>query len=316
MNAYEEFAALLDPYVDGELSAEDAARVRAHLEHCGGCRSYVDAALAIRAAFPTAEDTAVPDGFAEHVLAAIRAEAAPPSKKARRTPWAKVLVPLAACFALVILVQRLPWNEAPAEPRTADTAAAQADAAPRAFSAAPAGGRESGTTEESAPAELEKTAPTEADGTAPPQQFYVAEDAAAPTGDPVGGARAVQEPEAPGLAPMDAGGAGAPEALSGENAPSDADAWVEDGNVVFAATVYLTPDYVGGALDGYEGRPYSNANRPEEGVIGTGYALEPEDFDRILTELGCPMEPMLRQERTTELNCIVVTEADYAYGGE
>ena len=46
MKYCEEFAALLDPYVDGELPLEEAARVRAHLAVCGGCRAYVQAALA------------------------------------------------------------------------------------------------------------------------------------------------------------------------------------------------------------------------------------------------------------------------------
>ena len=65
MKYCEEFAALLDPYVDGELPLEEAARVRAHLAVCGGCRAYVQAALAIRDAFPDAEDTEMPEGFAE-----------------------------------------------------------------------------------------------------------------------------------------------------------------------------------------------------------------------------------------------------------
>ena len=52
MKYCEEYAALLDLYVDGELSGEEAARVRAHLESCPSCQAYVDGALAIRAAFP------------------------------------------------------------------------------------------------------------------------------------------------------------------------------------------------------------------------------------------------------------------------
>ena len=56
MKHCEEFAALLDPYLDGELSPEDAARVREHLAGCDRCRAYVQAALAIRDAFPAAED--------------------------------------------------------------------------------------------------------------------------------------------------------------------------------------------------------------------------------------------------------------------
>ena len=77
MTYCKEFSALLDPYIDGELSPEETARVREHLHTCDGCRAYVQAALAIRDAFPEAEDTPVPDGFAAGVMAAIRADAAP-----------------------------------------------------------------------------------------------------------------------------------------------------------------------------------------------------------------------------------------------
>ena len=52
MTYCKEFSALLDPYIDGELSPEETARVREHLHTCDGCRAYVQAALAIRDAFP------------------------------------------------------------------------------------------------------------------------------------------------------------------------------------------------------------------------------------------------------------------------
>ena len=90
MTYCKEFSALLDPYIDGELSPEETARVREHLHTCDGCRAYVQAALAIRDAFPEAEDTPVPDGFAAGVMAAIRADAAP--RKRRRPRWAKTLL--------------------------------------------------------------------------------------------------------------------------------------------------------------------------------------------------------------------------------
>ena len=131
MKTCEEFAALLDPFVDGELSAEDAARVQAHLNACRGCRAYVDSAMAIRAAFPDVEDTEVPDGFAEGVMASIRAGAAP--QKRKKAPWGKVLASLAACCALVILVRGLPMFQ-PAPEETAESSlstAASAGEAPQ-----------------------------------------------------------------------------------------------------------------------------------------------------------------------------------------
>ena len=97
----------------------------------------------------------------------------------------------------------------------------------------------------------------------------------------------------------------APQAISGDAA----EAWVEYGNVVFAAVVYLPEEIVGDALEGFEGKPYSNANLPEEGVIGIGYAMGQEDFEHVLYDvLDYPLGPVLNQDRTTELSCIVVTE--------
>lgn len=122
MKYCENFAALLDPFVDGELSPDEMARVQTHLDECPACRAYVDDALAIRAAFPHVEDTLVPDGFAESVMAHIRAEAASKEKISR--PWLKALASLAACCAIVLLVAPIfsgsAKTEAPAA--TADTA--------------------------------------------------------------------------------------------------------------------------------------------------------------------------------------------------
>ena len=104
MDTCQEFAALLDLYVDGELPPAEAERVQAHLETCGVCRSYVDDIQAIRAAFPTIEDTPVPEGFADGVMAAIRVGKAP--RKRRSAPrWARVALPLAACLAIFAVVQ-------------------------------------------------------------------------------------------------------------------------------------------------------------------------------------------------------------------
>ncbi len=95
------------------------------------------------------------------------------------------------------------------------------------------------------------------------------------------------------------------------------EAWIAYDNVVFASVVYLPKDVVGDALADFEGKPYSNANYPEEGVIGTGYALDQADFEHILYDvLDYPLGPMLNQDRTTELNCIVVTEDWYPSGSE
>ena len=106
MKYCDNYAALLDLYVDGELSVEEMTQLQAHLDTCPGCRAYVDDALAIRAAFPDVEDTVVPDGFSEGIMATIRANAVPQPSKKRR--WMNVLLPLAACCAIVVAVQNPP----------------------------------------------------------------------------------------------------------------------------------------------------------------------------------------------------------------
>ena len=133
MKYCENFAALLDPFVDGELSPDEMARVQAHLDGCPACRAYVDDALAIRAAFPNAEDTELPDGFAESVMARIRAEAASqaeaaPQKKTSR-PWLKALASLAACCAIVLLAAPMFSHSSKTEAAPAEAPAAAADTA-------------------------------------------------------------------------------------------------------------------------------------------------------------------------------------------
>ena len=106
----EEYAALLDLFVDGELPPEELERVRAHLEACPGCRAYVDDALAIRAGFPDVEDTVVPENFAEGVMERVRAEVRKSGrvvewKKRSFRRWTGTLAALAACCALVIVLR-------------------------------------------------------------------------------------------------------------------------------------------------------------------------------------------------------------------
>ena len=44
-------------------------------------------------------------------------------------------------------------------------------------------------------------------------------------------------------------------------------------------------------------------------ACGIGYAMGQEDFEHVLYDvLDYPLGPVLNQDRTTELNCIVVTE--------
>ena len=121
-----ENAALLDAFVDGELTAAEMAEVQAHLAECPGCQAYVDDALAIRADFPTAESTELPADFTDHIMQAV---AKTPQSRPKKQPWGK-LAAAAACLAVIVLVQygaglssRNTSNEAAAY--TADCVAAE-----------------------------------------------------------------------------------------------------------------------------------------------------------------------------------------------
>ena len=302
MNICEAYAALLDPFADGELSPEEMVRVRDHLDGCPACRAYVDDVLAIRTAFPGPEDTEVPEGFAEAVSAAIRAGSA--AREKRRAPWIKVFAPLAACCAIVILLAQGPlFRMGGSGTAATNSAASGGSAAP----SAPSGGVDT-TADDAAPeAEEDGLASTENDSLEDRARKYYADlpqavmdrnadleesasmdqgtyysygqiDAAPEDREPVAATAPLEEPAGDGTA-----------------APN--------GDPVFAAVAYLTKDEAGDALAEYEGNPYSR-----RGVAGTGYALEQADFERILEELDQPFQGQPDPNRTTELCCIVVTD--------
>ena len=284
MKYCEEYAALLDLFVDGELSLEEMLHVQEHLDTCPACRAYVDDVLAMRAAFPDAENTEVPEGFAAGVMAAIQADAAarPVSpKKKKKTPWVGLAASFAACCAIVIIQQNGPLaakSESAAASMAYDTAVAEEaaceDAAPETtyFTADTA-------TEETAP-EAEEAAPMERQTEATAEGGAVSQSTK----------NTSLENDAAAAPVVDL---------------TLADSWVEYENVVFACVVFLPADRVGTVLDGYEGKPYVT----DEGIIGTGYALEQAEYEKILYDFfDYTHGPELDPERTTDLCCIVVTE--------
>ena len=102
MNIHEN-TALLDAFVDGELTSEEMISVQSHLDECPECRAYVDDVLVIRASFPTEDDAELPADFAETVMKAV-AET-PQSRPKKRQPWGK-LAAAAACLAVIVLQQQ------------------------------------------------------------------------------------------------------------------------------------------------------------------------------------------------------------------
>lgn len=248
MKYCEEYAALLDQFVDGELPGPELERVRAHLEVCPGCRAYVDDALAIRAGFPDVEETAVPEGFAEGVMERIRAESAGERKTielrrraARR--WTGTLGLLAACCALVVLVRTGGGFAAPAGDGAAyDTAAVtESEAAEAAPQMAPASPEKK---EEESPETFENRAASRGVGVKK-YQFEQARDEAAALPAPA---------------------SAAPEAF------------MEDAASEKKAALYLTEEEAGDLLDGY--------TVVWENGVEWCYELDAEEYQALLEALG------------------------------
>lgn len=107
MNGCEDFLDLLDLFLDGELPPDQMLRVQEHLDACPACREYVDDALTLRAAFPSIEDTVVPEGFAGDVMERIRAGTPKPVVLHRRR-WMSMAAALVACCAIVVLLRSGP----------------------------------------------------------------------------------------------------------------------------------------------------------------------------------------------------------------
>ena len=281
MKYCEEYAALLDLFVDGELSLDEMIRVQEHLDTCPTCQSYVDDALAMQAAFPDADEEAVPEGFAAGVMTKIRSAGVVTPTKKKKTPWVGLVASLAACCAIVIIQQNGPMaggNESATASMAYDTAVAEeaaCDDAALDFSYYTADSTTEETAEEPV-AEAEEDAPME-------RQM---EDGVSPENAVITDTTATSTPKE--TAVLDA-----------------ANMWLEGENVVFACVVFLPENRVGSVLDGYEGKPYVT----DEGIVGTGYALEQAEFEEILYDsFDYTHGPELDSARTTDLCCIVVTE--------
>lgn len=269
MKYCEDYAALLDLYVDGELSPEDMDRVRAHLETCSGCRAYVDDALAIRAAFPDVEDTEVPTGFAESVMSAVQAAAQerPAAPQAKQRHWGRVLLPLAACCAIVILLHGVtgsknsPVEFATASSSATDTATTESESIAE-------------TEEAAAEAPAEMPADGAADGGAAPETRVAFTTSDAGTGASVNDQASSKALPETGVVEVPAGAA-VPEAQAAE--PEEFG--VEAASSVSAfATLRLTTAQAGELLA--EHTPVSDA----DGVLC--YELSREDYDALLAALA------------------------------
>lgn len=253
MKYCEEYAALLDLFVDGELAGPEMEQVRDHLAECPGCRAYVDDALAIRAGFPDVEETDVPEGFAEGVMERVREDSARDQKivKLRRRGirrWMGTAAALAACCALVILVRTGPGNES-AVPAGEDSAACD--------TAGIAESGEAGIAPQAAPESAE----------APKEDVLEAGPAARSKAmDLYNNEQVLAVAPTAGAAPA----AAAPEAAMDDSAREEMDA------------LYLTAEEAGDLLDGF--------SAVWENAVEWRYELNEEEFRALLEALDRPEE--------------------------
>lgn len=266
MKYCEKYAALLDLFVDGELPPEEMDRVRAHLADCPGCRAYVDDALAIRAGFPDAEDTVVPDGFAEGVMKRVREASAKEEQTVERKRrslrrWMGTAA-LAACCALVIFLRAGNDNTKGITAVTAGGADAPADcAAVEGDEAMAAPQMEMG--EARIAPESEETAPEEAEVQATAKRA-MEESRSAAMDD------AAYPYEDSGL-------------MAAAAAPTAPEAAMEEGASGSAAALRLTAEEVGTLLDEYAPVWESEKER--------GYELTAGAYQTLLEALGRKEEP-------------------------
>jgi anti-sigma factor (TIGR02949 family) len=94
----EEALDLLEPYVDGELSADDAARLRSHLERCPSCATELELAARIQRELRALPELDCPPEVLERVQRAGRGEVVPFVARPRGTG-----LRIAAAAALLIL---------------------------------------------------------------------------------------------------------------------------------------------------------------------------------------------------------------------
>ena len=250
MKICEEYASLLDSLLDGELDEETAARVRAHTASCPACAAYLADAAALRAAFGSVEDVQPPDGFADGVMAAVRATA-PPRKKPRR--WLPALLSLAACAAVAVTAVRL-------TPFSAGFSAASAPAA-AAFAAPAAGAADAPASSLAESAESsgdEETSAGTTCGLAAPQYY---------TQSMVPGESTQQEDRSTEVSDS--------EGLLCAYPPQSSD------GTEYALRAVFTAEEAGSALDGYAGEDRCD----DSGQTYAAYELSRAEFDGVIDAL-------------------------------
>lgn len=287
MKTCEEYAALLDTYLDDECTDQERELVRQHLEHCPACTAYVKDCLAIRAAFPTLDDETVPETFAQSVLDALPAKKAVPIRK---HVWLRAAVSFAACLLLVLCIRTvLPryGNDGMARDTLESTEGTTAEAAledtdERSADPAPKDNDEvvSGT---SAPVngsiEFGTGAAAQADGSSNSGDTFAREEES--FGGSEKSTEVVEEPEETEPTESVSGGtASSVQSALPKSESATEDLYTADANEYqpeYFAELYLTEEEAGNLLDGYA--PFdSNAET-------TMYQLTRAQYEQLLTQL-------------------------------
>lgn len=257
MKICENYALLLDQFLDGELSKEDEALMREHLVSCPACAAYVADAMAIRAAFEDLDEIEVPEGLSDGVMAVIRAHAAPRKKNHR---WMKAAASLAACAAIVFAAVRIiPFGA------SSGTSAASAESAPM---EARAGDVTDGV-ESPAEARQQLTADSEMSDPLSSSNMESGQNSAPVSVEPFALAPNSAQDSGSGEAPKTAVGP-----MLSANLNSDAASYRKWANLTAAA--------VGTELDGYSGIP----RQDDAGRSYTAYELSESEFDALIARLG------------------------------
>ena len=278
MTHCDEYQALISPWLDGALPEEEADAVREHLAVCPDCQRYYDDLMAIRDDFPSVEETAVPEGFADGVMAAVRADKAAHRRRRRRS-----LLPVAACAAVVVLLGSGGYlsgmfygggssgSAAPAMARSEDTAA----------TAGAAGGA---CLPESDVVEPEESGEDR-------QVFYTATEKE--PSETSGEAKSTESASANGGARED----GAPAETSGGTAPAAG----QTATLTPAPTarLLLTAEQAGDALADYDLTDYDDG-----AVTGRAAELTAEEYDALLSAL--PGEVAAEAPAVTEGETVLV----------
>lgn len=257
MKICENYALLLDQFLDGELIKEDEALVREHLVSCPACAAYVADAMAIRAAFEDLDEIEVPEGLSDGVMAVIRAHAAPRKKNHR---WMKAAASLAACAAIVFAAVRIiPFGA------SSGTSAASAESAPM---EARAGDVTDGV-ESPAEARQQLTADSEMSDPLSSSNVESGQNSAPVSVEPFALAPNSAQDSGSGEAPKTAVGP-----MLSANLNSDAASYRKWANLTAAA--------VGTELDGYSGIP----RQDDAGRSYIAYELSESEFDALIARLG------------------------------